>query len=132
MTATGKLKRIDEAFIRKSADRIRDDHIKKVTERADDIKEKFSRGGPLGRFIDDLSLLFSIVKDYWSGDYREVPYWAIAAIVFALLYVLDPIDIIPDVIPVIGHLDDAAVVALCLVMVEQQLHDYKKWKQVQE
>lgn len=76
-------------------------------------------------------LLISLVKDYWSGAYREIPYWALAAIVFALLYVLNPFDLIPDAIPYVGQLDDAAVVAVCLVLVEQELSDCEAWREAQ-
>jgi uncharacterized membrane protein YkvA (DUF1232 family) len=120
---------IDKKFVRRGAQKVTDRDIKKVTERADDIRKKFSRGGPLRRFLEDLELLLSIVRDYWSGTYRKIPYWAVGAIVFALLYVLNPVDLIPDVIPFVGLLDDAAVVAVCLTMVEQELHDYKQWKE---
>lgn len=123
-----KTNKINEDFIRGGASKINDDDFKKVFDRADDIKEKFESAGPLGRFIADVKLLISIVKDYYNGSYREIPYWAITAIVFALLYVLNPIDLIPDFIPVVGYVDDAAVVALCLLMVEQELHKYKNWK----
>lgn len=44
----------------------------------------------------------------------EVPGRAKAAIVFALVWVLSPIDLIPEFIPVIGPLDDVVVVALAL------------------
>ncbi len=44
----------------------------------------------------------------------EVPRAAKVAIVVALLWVLSPIDLIPEFIPVIGPLDDVVVVALCL------------------
>ena len=120
---------IDKQLVRKGAEKVTERDIKKVTERADDIRKKFSRGGPLRRFLEDLELLLSIIRDYWSGAYRKIPYWAVGAIVFALLYVLNPVDLIPDVIPFVGLLDDAAVVAVCLTLVEQELHYYRQWKE---
>ena len=123
-----QIKKVDESFIKKGAKRIKKEDIEKVTRKADEIEKKVRESGPLRRYIDDVKLLLSMVKDYWSGDYKEIPYWAIGATVFALLYVLSPIDLIPDVIPVVGLVDDAAVVALCLYMIEQELHDYSEWK----
>jgi uncharacterized membrane protein YkvA (DUF1232 family) len=54
-----------------------------------------------------------------------------AAIVAALLYVLSPIDLLPDFIPIVGYVDDALVVAACLALVEQDLINYKEWKKQQ-
>lgn len=121
-------KKVNEDFIKRGASKVGDDDFKKVTDKADEIRAKFEKGGPLGRFVNDVKLLISIVQDYTKGNYREIPYLSVAAIVFALIYVLSPVDLIPDFIPVVGYVDDAAVVGLCLVMVEQDLHDYKAWK----
>jgi uncharacterized membrane protein YkvA (DUF1232 family) len=70
----------------------------------------------------------AIVKDYIRGNYRKIPRWSVAAMVFTLLYVLNPFDIIPDFITLIGYIDDAAVVTGCLYLVEQDLKEYKEWK----
>jgi uncharacterized membrane protein YkvA (DUF1232 family) len=120
---------IDKDFVRRGASKVSDDDIKKVVEKADDIGKKFEGAVPLLRFIEDFKLLISLVRDYWNGEYREIPWWAISAVVFALLYVLSPIDLIPDPIPVIGYLDDAAVVAVCLLLIEKELGDYIAWKE---
>jgi len=117
-----------EEELKKGAKNVTEEDLKKVINKRDEIEEKFRDNGPLGRFISDLKLMFSVIQDYISGEYREIPWWSIAAIVAALLYVLSPIDLIPDFIPVIGYIDDALVVAACLAMVEQDLQNYKDWK----
>lgn len=114
--------------LEKDAEKVKPSDVDKVIRKQREIEDKFSSGGPLGRYIEDVKLLFAVIKDYWSGEYREIPWGSIAAIVAALLYVLSPIDLIPDFIPVIGLVDDALVVAVCLSFVEQDLHEYKKWK----
>ena len=55
----------------------------------------------------------SLVADFWAGTYRQVPYRAIGVMVFALSYIVAPVDIVPDSLPIIGEVDDALVVAVC-------------------
>ena len=115
-------------IVKKGAAKIKDEDFEKVLKKSAAIKNKFAHAGPLGRFVEDLQLLLAIITDYVKGNYRSIPRWSIAAITCALLYVLNPFDIVPDFITFIGYLDDAAVVAGCLYLVEQDLKEYKEWK----
>lgn len=123
------LNKPNEEFIKDGAQNVTEKDVEKVISKSEDIKKKFNAAGPLGRFIEDGQLLLAIVKDYWSGTYRQIPYGGVAAIVFTLIYVLNPFDMMPDVLPVIGQVDDVAVLGACLLLVEQDLHKYKEWKQ---
>jgi uncharacterized membrane protein YkvA (DUF1232 family) len=122
------LKKPDEEFVKEGAEKVTDKDVEKVVVKSEDIKKKFQSNGPLSRFIEDGKLLISIVKDYWSRAYRQVPYGTIAASAFTLIYVLNPLDLVPDVLPVIGQVDDVAVVSACLLLLEHDLHKYKDWK----
>ena len=125
------LNKPSEELIKDGAQDVTEKDVEKVVSKSEEIQKKFSAKGPLGRFIEDGRLLIAIVKDYWSGAYRKVPYGVIASIVFTLIYVLNPFDIMPDVLPLIGQLDDVAVISACLILVEQDLHKYKDWKEGQ-
>jgi uncharacterized membrane protein YkvA (DUF1232 family) len=115
-------------IVNKGAKRISAEDVEKVLQKKRQIEYKFEHAGPLGRFVEDVKLFFSLVRDYTNGSYKKIPFWVIAAIVFALLFVLNPFDLVPDFIPIVGYIDDAAVVAGCLALVDQQLQEYKKWK----
>jgi uncharacterized membrane protein YkvA (DUF1232 family) len=73
------------------------------------------RGVPLGeaaRLLPDLlRLLYRIARD------RTVPRAARACLWLLLGYLAMPIDLVPDFIPVIGHVDDAIVVVLAVRVV---------------
>jgi uncharacterized membrane protein YkvA (DUF1232 family) len=110
------------------SDNQHDIDIAKVTQRAKEIEDKLPR---LRKVMESAKVVLSLVKDYWAGTYREVPYWVISAGALALLYVLNPADVIPDVIIGVGYLDDATVVAFCLKLIERELERYKEWKDAQ-
>ena len=123
---------INEDFIKKGAANINDRDIQKVMDRTNDITQKVVNSTSLKRFINDVGLLISMIKDFLSGTYRKMPFWVIGSVVFALLYVLSPIDLIPDFIPVIGLVDDAAVLGLCLALAEKDIQTYQNWKESKE
>ena len=115
--------------LKKGAEKITEDDLRKVLDKESDIEEKFSNNSSLKKFMNDVKLFFSLIQDYINGNYREIPWYSITAIVAALLYVLSPIDIIPDFIPFVGYVDDAFVVAACLKIVQADLDDYRAWKE---
>ena len=85
----------------------------------------------LSDFIDDVKLFFAMLKDYFTKKYPELPVRSVVMMVLTLLYVLSPVDLIPDFIPVIGYLDDAFMFGLCLKACADDVEDYKKWKAMQ-
>jgi len=122
-----RLESIDPEFVEEGARDVTESDVETVVERADAIEERFRDNGPLRRLLDDGQLLLALVRDTWQGRYQNVPWWTVSGAAFALLYVLNPLDLVPDALPVLGVIDDAAVVSACLVLLEQDLHDYKRW-----
>jgi uncharacterized membrane protein YkvA (DUF1232 family) len=122
----------DQKLIEDGAQKVTDQDIEKVVTKSGEIKKKFTAGGPLHRFIEDGQLLISVVKDYRAGVFRQVPFGTIAAIVVTLIYVLNPFDLVPDFLPIVGQIDDAAIVAACMILLEHDLQTYKLWKQGQD
>jgi uncharacterized membrane protein YkvA (DUF1232 family) len=122
---------INEDFVKEGAKKMTEKDVEKVVDKSEEIKKKFTIYGPLKRFIDDAKLLIALVKDYWRKSYRQVPFGVIGAIVFSLIYVFNPFDLVPDVLPIIGQVDDASVIAACLVLIQRDLRKYEKWKKEQ-
>lgn len=83
------------------------------------------KSGSLGDVAEDFLLLWKLLQEYYAGTYREIPWKAIAAIGFATLYLINPFDVIPDVIPFVGYLDDAAVIGLVLKAFRTEIGQYR-------
>jgi uncharacterized membrane protein YkvA (DUF1232 family) len=87
------------------------------------------RGGRLGsvrELVRDVGTLFEMLVDRSF----PVPWRTTAAIVFALGYFLMSIDVIPDVIPVVGFLDDALVVAEVVYLLSGDLRRFRDHRAV--
>ena len=86
------------------------------------------KAGLLARLFQNLKLLLPLVKDYWKGTYRDVSARSIAIFAAAILYIISPIDLIPDYIIGLGQIDDVAILSLSLYFLERDLLKYKAWK----
>lgn len=82
----------------------------------------------LSEIKEYVPLLISLVNSYLKKEYREIPIGTIIAVVATLIYFFSPIDIFPDYIPGIGYVDDAAVIAGCVLLLKYDLDEYKRWK----
>lgn len=69
-----------------------------------------------------------MLNSYIKKQYTEVPIGIIFAILGAVLYFVSPIDLIPDFIPVLGLLDDAAVVGIALKIAQRDIDEYMEWR----
>ncbi len=87
----------------------------------------YARRAP-GHFRAKLRLLWMILKDYANGSYRRVPWRAVAALAAAVVYVVSPLDLIPDVLLPFGLTDDVLAVALTWGLVKRELRAYCAWK----
>ena len=105
-----------------------DDYLYRLEQK---IKEMPLVGILVGEEFAVIPIMISLIKHYVEGKYTTVPYGTILAIMSALIYVLSPVDIIPDFIPFVGHLDDVAVIGLCLSMVKTDVEAYDEWRRSQ-
>jgi uncharacterized membrane protein YkvA (DUF1232 family) len=92
------------------------------------LEKKLSLIPIAGGMLSEIPILISLVKAYIEKRYANVPIGTVIAIVGALLYFLSPIDLVPDLLPAIGLVDDAAVIALALKLVHDDVKEYKSWR----
>jgi uncharacterized membrane protein YkvA (DUF1232 family) len=87
----------------------------------------FGKIGLLTWLIEDLKLFVSLIRDYRSGAYKKFPFLSVAGIGFAVIYIISPIDLIPDYIIGIGQIDDAAILGFCIYLLRKDVRKYKEW-----
>lgn len=88
---------------------------------ADNIK-------PLKPYISDLKEFENLIHDYMSGAYKQIPMNTLVTIIGILLYFVSPVNLSFEWIPVIGQLDDIALVAMLGHELRKDIAEYKTWK----
>jgi uncharacterized membrane protein YkvA (DUF1232 family) len=84
--------------------------------------------GPFGETWPYLLAMVRVIRDYQRGEYRDIAGPKLLIIIAAIIYFVSPFDVIPDWIPVLGHIDDAFVVALALKSVRNDLDTFMAWE----
>lgn len=114
---------------REAAD-ITPDSIAGHAEKAERFLEKppwYARRTP-GAFRAKLRLLWMVLRDYANGSYRKVPWRAVVALAAAVVYVVAPFDLVPDLLVPLGFTDDVLAIALTWGLVKRELREYCAWK----
>lgn len=113
---------------RKYAGKVSEETVGEMVEKEGKLKGFFRHISVLQKYWKDVCEVFSLLKDWMAGRNPAVPWTVIATLVGALLYVLSPLDLIPDFIPVVGFTDDAGVFAVALSFAGADLEKYREWK----
>ena len=103
----------------------------KIWELLNKTKEKLEQNEELKSLFDDVRLLIELIKDYNKGEYTGLSKNSIILVIISLIYLVSPLDIIPDFL-VGGFLDDATVIAFILKKIEAEITAYKNWKGIEK
>lgn len=93
----------------------------------DKVAEYVNRSG-LATVKRTLLLLYDYVMDTATGRYQDYSVGNLTMIIAALVYLVSPLDFIPDLIPG-GLLDDAAILSWVFNRAGEELANYQAWKE---
>ena len=86
-------------------------------------------GASFAQFRTQLLVVSRLLKAYATGEYRQVPWKTIIRIIAVLLYFVNPIDIIPDLLPIIGLTDDIALTLWLFSSIKDDIEAFQAWEQ---
>jgi uncharacterized membrane protein YkvA (DUF1232 family) len=72
--------------------------------------------------------LFYMVKDAFNNKYKELPKVKIAIGGAVILYAILPTDLVPDILPVFGFTDDAALLGWFMKQAAKEIKQYEQWR----
>jgi len=76
-------------------------------------------------------VLGRLIKAYALGQYKDVPWKTILLIVAAIIYFVNPLDLVPDIIPLTGLTDDFAVLLWVYNSVSNEIDKFLTWEKTQ-
>ena len=86
------------------------------------------RGRRLAGLKTDLLALLRMMRAFVSGRYRQIPRRTLLAVLAGLVYFVNPLDLIPDALPLVGFVDDIGVLAWVIHKVRQDLEAFLVWE----
>ncbi len=93
------------------------------------VKNRMKTIPMVGNVLSNVPIMFKLVNSYFKEEYTDIPRKQLLITVSALTYLIAPIDLIPDFIPVVGFLDDMAVVSACIKLTKPELDKYLAWRE---
>ncbi|AMJ67317.1 hypothetical protein AXW84_19250 [Hymenobacter sp. PAMC 26628] len=101
---------------------------KLLTDAYTKAQQKNELGGLAHEAWTTLQSLFRLIRASVAGDYTGVPSSTLLAAVAVLIYFISPIDLIPDFIPVLGLIDDVALVAWFSLTIKTEIDKFHEWE----
>ena len=99
-----------------------------LNEVADKLADKHSKDNKFTQLFHTAHTVVRLVRSYISGEYRQIETSTIASGLGVLLYVLSPIDLVPDFIPVLGFLDDLSLISWFVGKFNTEITRFREWE----
>ena len=100
----------------------------KVEQLLQQAEQKVKDVPGVGAALSKLPLMLSMIRGYITKEYTEVSPKVIITMICALIYLISGNDLIPDAKPVVGMVDDIAVVVAAFALVNPELEAYEQWR----
>lgn len=100
--------------------------LKKLLKSA--LKKAFGQKEKLKSVWDDFQTLFRLINAWAKKEYKTVPWKTILYATTAVIYFLNPFDVVPDFIPIGGFVDDIGLITFVIKSIKKDLEKFLDWE----
>jgi uncharacterized membrane protein YkvA (DUF1232 family) len=104
--------------------------IDTIIENEKKLKTIFKEKPFFRKYSDTLDIMISLLKDFKNKRYKDISSTLVYAIVFSLVYIIEPIDFIWDDLGKLGYFDDFIIFKIVYSHALESLIEYKNWKDI--
>ncbi len=95
------------------------------------LRKARARQKQLREVWDSLQACVRLLRAYAGGSYRDIPWASLISIIAAVIYFVNPADLIPDILFHFGLIDDAALLGWVLTAVKSDIEAFLEWERRQ-
>ncbi len=86
----------------------------------------------LSEYWEAITLMFSMMKDYFDKKYDKIPVTSVALVIVSFLFVVSPFRVLPRWLPFGAFMERTLVLVLVLEFIKDDLEQYSAWKLQQD
>jgi uncharacterized membrane protein YkvA (DUF1232 family) len=117
------------AYLREKAEQLAPGDLQGLVVQTDAVRARAERvRATHPRLTRHVELALRLIHDHATNQCPQIPYYTVCLLAVALLYFVDPLDVIPDWIPGVGATDDALVFELAFALARPGVERYCTWK----
>ncbi|WP_338768243.1 YkvA family protein [Bernardetia sp. ABR2-2B] len=84
-----------------------------------EVKEKFKT-------------LLRLIRALYKKEYKDFPWGSLVKATATIIYLVSPLDLVPDFIPFIGMMDDFALISWTIGSLSDDIKDFEDWEEAQQ
>lgn len=92
------------------------------------FRKAFKHRGSLKRAWGDLNVMLRMVRAWGRREYRSVPWRSLLLATTAILYFVNPFDMISDLLGAVGLVDDITIATMVATAIGADLERFLEWE----
>lgn len=86
---------------------------------SEEVKEKFKT-------------LLRLIRALYKKEYKDFPWGSLVKATATIIYLVSPLDLIPDFIPFVGMMDDFALISWTIGSLSDDIRKFENWEEAKQ